>query len=59
MEVYKLFRYTVSLERLSSLATISIEKELINSLADNDGQFYEKIIDIFSVMKDRKIDLIY
>jgi len=52
-------RNSMTEERLSSLATISIEKELINSLADIDGQFYEKIIDRFSVLKDRRIDLIY
>jgi len=52
-------RNSMTEERLSSLATISIEKELINSLADNDEQFYEKIIDRFSVLKDRRIDLIY
>lgn len=52
-------RNSMTEERLSSLTTISIEKELINSLANNDGQFYEKIIDRFSLLKDRRIDLIY
>jgi len=46
-------------ERLSSLATISIEKEMINFLLINDGQFYEKIIDRFSLLKDRRIVFIY
>lgn len=31
-------------ERLSFLATNSIEKELINILINNEGQFYEKNI---------------
>lgn len=46
----------MSEERLSSLATISIEKELINSLMNNDAQFYERIIDKFSLLKKRRID---
>lgn len=46
-------------ERLSSLATILIEKELINTLSKNDGQFYDKIIDKFALIKERRIDLIY
>ena len=52
-------RNSMTEERLSSLATISIEKDLINFLVNNDGQFYEKIIDRFSLLKDRRIDLIY
>jgi len=46
-------------ERLSSLATISIEKDLINTLLKNDEKFYEKIIDKFALLKDRRIYLIY
>lgn len=47
-------------ERLSSLATISIEKELINfHLLNDKQQFYDKITDTFSLLKDRRIDLIY
>ncbi|XP_008182866.1 uncharacterized protein LOC103309370 [Acyrthosiphon pisum] len=45
-------RNSMTEERLSSLATISIENELINLLVKNDGQFYEKIIDKFSLLKD-------
>ncbi|KAF0685545.1 zinc finger MYM-type protein 1-like [Aphis craccivora] len=46
-------------ERLSSLATTSIEKDLINTLSKNDEKFNEKIIDKFALLKERKIDLIF
>lgn len=52
-------RNSMSESRLTSLATLSIEKELINFMSNNDGQFYEKIIDKFALLKDRRIDLIY
>lgn len=51
-------RNSMTEERLSSLATISIEKDLINTLSKNDEKFYEKI-DKFALLKDRRIDLIY
>lgn len=52
-------RNSMSESRLTSLATLSIEKESINFMSNNDGQFYEKIIDKFALLKDRRIDLIY
>jgi len=52
-------RNSMTEERLSSLATISIEKDVINTLSKNDEKFYEKIIDKFALLKDRRIDLIY
>jgi hypothetical protein len=45
--------------RLSSLAKISIEKELIKILQDKDFKFYDKVIDDFALQKNRRIDLIY
>lgn len=52
-------RNSMTEERLSSLATISIEKELINNLSKNNGKFYENIIDKYALLKERRIDLIY
>ncbi|XP_025208737.1 zinc finger MYM-type protein 1-like [Melanaphis sacchari] len=52
-------RNSMTEERLSSLATISIEKDLINTLLTNDEKFYEKIIDKCALLKNRRIDLIY
>lgn len=53
------FRNSMTEERLSSLATLLIENELINFSINNDRQFYEKITDKLSTLKDRRIDLIY
>jgi hypothetical protein len=52
-------RNSMTEERLSFLAKISIEKELINIISKNDQKFYEKIIEKFALLKDRKINLIY
>ena len=47
-------------QRLSSLALISIEKERLNKMEqDNTLNFYEKVIDILSTMKERRMDFLY
>lgn len=51
-------RNTVSQERLNGLATISIEKSLVNNLIENTP-FHEDIIDRFAALKNRRIDLIF
>ena len=45
-------------ERLSSLATIAIEKERLQRLRLNRDDFYNNVTDIF-VQKDRRIDFIF
>jgi hypothetical protein len=45
-------------ERLSELATLFIEKELLIELSKNP-KFYDDIIDKFANLKDRRIELIY
>jgi hypothetical protein len=50
-------RNSMCQERLSELATLSIEKELLTELSKNP-KFYD-IIDKFANLKDRRIDLIY
>jgi hypothetical protein len=45
-------------ERLSELATLSIEKELLTELSKNP-KFYDEVIDKFANLKDRRIDVIY
>ena len=44
-------------KRLSSLATIAIEKERLQKLLQNKEDFYNNVIDIF-VQKDRRMDFI-
>ena len=51
-------RNTISQERLSSLANISIQKELLLQLVRTQP-FFEDIIDKFAALKDRRINLIY
>ncbi|CAH1109421.1 unnamed protein product [Psylliodes chrysocephalus] len=51
-------RNTMTQERLSGLAMLSIEQELLSNLT-TDPQFYDQIIDKFATLKDRRIDLIY
>lgn len=51
-------RNSISQERLTALATISVEKSLLNDLM-NTMPFYEDIVDKFGALKDRRIDLIY
>ena len=51
-------RNTISQDRLSSLANISIQKELLLELIKN-VPFYEDITNKFAALKDRRIDLIY
>lgn len=51
-------RNSVSQQRLSSLANISIQKELLIQLT-NKQPFYEDITDKFASLKDRRLDLIY
>lgn len=42
-------------QRLSALAMLSIEKELIHGLVD----FNERVINKFAVKKDRRVDFLY
>lgn len=51
-------RNSMKNERLSSLALISIEKELFSTLQKSDD-FTENIINKFSLIKDRRINLNY
>jgi len=51
-------RNSISQHRLSSLAIISIEKELINNLKNTEA-FYDEVINIYSSKKNRSIDLQY
>lgn len=51
-------RNSTSVERLNGLATISIEKTLLNDLISTTP-FHEDIIDRFAALKDRRIDLIF
>lgn len=51
-------RNSMKNDRLSSLALISIEKELFHFLEASDD-FMENIITKFSLIKDRRINLIY
>lgn len=48
-------RNTMSEDRLSSLSMLSIEKELINNISN----FNDKVIDVFSKKKERRVELIY
>ena len=45
-------------ERLSHLATINIESDLVVSL-ERSGQLVERVIEKFARMKERRIDLLY
>ncbi|KAF0724255.1 zinc finger MYM-type protein 1-like [Aphis craccivora] len=51
-------RNSIFQHRLSYLAIISIEKELINNLK-NTEVFYDEVINIYSSKKNRSIDLQY
>lgn len=51
-------RNSMSQERLSSLANMSIQKELLLELMKKQP-FHEDIIDKFAALKDRRIDLVY
>jgi hypothetical protein len=44
--------------RLSNLATLSIENDLIQSLKKTT-KFYDDVIDEFAIRKTRRIDLTY
>ena len=45
-------------DRLNDLAIISIEASLLNELKNKcSSEFYDMIIDEFSTLKDRKINL--
>ncbi|KAK7893485.1 hypothetical protein WMY93_022637 [Mugilogobius chulae] len=44
--------------RLSSLATISIERERLVKLQRNKEAFYDKVTDLFA-QKERRVELIY
>lgn len=46
-------------DRLSALSLFSIEKELLVTLSENEGKFYDDIIDKFAILKDRRINLTY
>lgn len=51
-------RNTTGQDRLSSMSIISINKDFIHELCQND-KFYNDIIDYFSDKKDRRISLKY
>lgn len=51
-------RSTMTQDRLSGLAVMSIEKCLLNELSKKPD-FYEAIINKYATLKDRRIDLIY
>lgn len=51
-------RNTIAQDRLSSLANISIQKELLEELKMK-VPFYDDIIDKYAGLKNRRIDLIY
>ncbi|CAH1099190.1 unnamed protein product [Psylliodes chrysocephalus] len=51
-------RNSTSEDRLSNLALISIEKQLIKQLSENP-KFYDDVIDKFAAIEDRRIDLKY
>lgn len=50
-------RNTISQNRLNNLSVIAIEKGFIKSV--KDSSFFDRIIDHFASVKDRRIDLIY
>lgn len=52
-------RNTMLQDRLSALSLFSIEKELLVTLSENEGKFYDDIIDKFAILKDRRINLTY
>lgn len=45
-------------ERLSHLATISLEPALTNELKTT-GVFYDRVLDTFAAKKDRRMDFFY
>lgn len=45
-------------DRLSNLSTIAIEKAFVKTKM-NDQLFLNRVIDVFSTKKERRIDLIY
>lgn len=51
-------RNSMCQSRLTSLSLLSIEKELLCSMYQKEG-FYDEIIKRFSLLKDRRLDLIY
>lgn len=51
-------RNTISQQRLSSLANISIHRELLSEL-EGQPSFLDDIIDKFAALKNRRIDLLY
>lgn len=51
-------RNTMSQQRLTSLANISIQSELLQEIKATTP-FYEEVIDNFASLKERRIDLIY
>lgn len=51
-------RNSMANERLSNLNTLAIEKKLLKELS-SDQSFIDKIINVFSEKKNRRIELIY
>lgn len=51
-------RNTISQKRLSSLANISIHKELLSEIQEHHW-FFDDVIDRFASLKERRIDLSY
>jgi len=53
--IKSLLRNTMQQDRLNSLAMLSIEKEMISSIAD----FNARVIDVFAKHKNRRMDFLY
>ena len=51
-------RSTIGQDRLSHLATINIQSELVVSL-ERSGELAERVIEKFAQLKERRIDLLY
>lgn len=51
-------RNTMTNERLSSLSSMAIEKNILSDMA-KDPTFVENVIDKFAEKKDRRIELVY
>ena len=56
--IKNLARNTTCQPRLNNVSTISIEKELVKSLAKT-SEFFDHVIDHFASIKERHIELIY
>ncbi|XP_072380876.1 uncharacterized protein [Diabrotica undecimpunctata] len=52
-------RNTMTQNRLSSLSTVSIQKDILAQLIETGDTFYERVIDKFAQSKERRINLLY